>query len=62
MNKKCFFSDFTLLCENFSKIGPIIKKWGGPQGVQILHFSMFISLFIHLIYSYFQILLVYEEC
>ena len=33
---------FYILCENFTKIGPIIKKWGGggggkggPQGVQI---------------------------
>ena len=25
-NKKCFFSRFYILCENFSKIGPIIKK------------------------------------
>ena len=38
---------------------------GGPQGVQILLFSMFISIiysFIYLIHSYFQILLVCEEC
>ena len=26
MNKKCFFFLFYILCENFSKIGPIIKK------------------------------------
>ena len=26
MNKKCFFFRFYILCENFSKIGPIIKK------------------------------------
>ena len=26
MNKKCFFFRFYILCENFSKIGPMIKK------------------------------------
>ena len=26
MNKKCFFFPFDIFCENFSKIGPIIKK------------------------------------
>ena len=43
--QKAFLFRFYILCENFSKIGPIIKKWGGkggPQGVQILLFSMFI--------------------
>ena len=38
---------------------------GGPHGVQIWLFSMFIFIiysFIHLIHSYFQILLVCEEC
>ena len=38
---------------------------GGPQGVQIWLFSMFIFIiysFIYLIHSYFQILLVCEEC
>ena len=38
---------------------------GGPQGVQIWLFSMFILIiypFIYLIHSYFQILLVCEEC
>ena len=38
---------------------------GGPQGVQIWLFSMFICInysFIYLIYTYFQILLVSEEC
>ena len=37
----------------------------GPQGVQIWLFSMFIFIiysFIYLIHSYFQILLVCEEC
>ena len=37
---------------------------GGQQGVQIWLFSMFIFIiysFIHLIYSNFQIILVYEE-
>ena len=34
--QKVFFFRFYILCENFSKIGPIIKKWaakGVPQGV-----------------------------
>ena len=38
---------------------------GGPQGVQILFFSMFIFIiysFIHLIYNNLEILLVCEEC
>ena len=26
MNKKCVFFRFYILCENFSKIGPIVKK------------------------------------
>ena len=34
-----FLFRFYILCENFSKIGPIIKKWGAKgvhmQGVQI---------------------------
>ena len=62
--QKAFLFRFYILCENFSKIGPIIKKWGA-KGVQIGLFSMFIIIiysFIHLIYSYFQILLVCEEC
>ena len=36
--QKVFLFRFYILCENFRKIGPIIKKWGGkggPQGVQI---------------------------
>ena len=33
--QKVFLFQFYMLCENFSKIGQIIKKWGGggPQGV-----------------------------
>ena len=27
--QKVFLFRFYILCENFSKIGPIIKKWGG---------------------------------
>ena len=33
--QKVFLFRFYILCKNFSKIGPIIKKWGGkgvPQG------------------------------
>ena len=51
--KEVFLFRFHILCE------------GGPQGVQIWLFSMFISIiysFIYLIHSYFQILLVCEEC
>ena len=65
--QKVFLFRFYILCENFSKIGPIIKKWGTKgvhRGVQIWLFSMFILIiysFICLIHSYFQILLVCEE-
>ena len=67
--QEAFLFRFYILCENFSKIGSIIKKWGA-KGVhrgskfdffQCL-FSLFSYSFIHLIYSYFQISLVCEEC
>ena len=66
--QKAFLFRLYILYENFSKIGSIIKKWGGkggPQRVQIWLFSMLIFIiysFIYLIHSYFQILLVCEEC
>ena len=66
--QKVFLFRFYILCDNFSKIGPIIKKWGAKgvyRWVQILLFSMFIFIIyssIYLIHSYFQILLVCEEC
>ena len=52
--QKVFFFRFYILCENFSKIGPIIKKWGGG-GVNGVHrgskfdfFQCLFSFFIHL--------------
>ena len=64
--QKVFLFGFYILCENFSKIGPIIKKWGA-KGVhrrsKLTFFNVYFHyLFIYLIYSYFQILLVCEEC
>ena len=65
--QKVFLFRFYILCDNFSKIGPIMKKWGakgfhrGPN----LTFSMFIFIiysFNHLIHHYFQFFLVCEEC
>ena len=66
--QKVFLFQFYILCENFSKIGPIIKKWGAKgvyRGSKLDFLSMFIYIiysFIHLIYSNFQIFLVCEEC
>ena len=63
-----FYFRFYILCENFSKIGLRIKKWGAKgvhRGSKFDFFSMFIFIiysFIHLIYCNFQILLVCEEC
>ena len=63
-----FLFRFYILCENFRKIGPIIKKWGAKgvhRGSQFDFFSMFIFIiysFIHRIHHYFPILLVCEEC
>ena len=49
--QKVFIFRFYILCENFSKIGPIIKKWGA-KGVhrksKFYFFQCLFSLFIHL--------------
>ena len=63
---KVFLFRFYILCENFSKIGPIMKKWGGGKGSPNLIFSVFIFINYLFIYSsntsLFSILLVCEEC
>ena len=63
--QKVFLFRFYILCENFSKIGPIMKIWGEKgvhRGFKFDFFQCLFSLFIHLIHHYFSILLVCEEC
>ena len=49
--QKVFLFRFYILCENFSKIGPIIKKWGAKGstgGSKFDFFQCLFSLLIHL--------------
>ena len=49
--QKVFLFRFYILCENFSKIGLIIKKWGAKgvhRGSKLDFFQCLFSLFIHL--------------
>ena len=49
--QKVFLFRFYILCENFSKIGSIIKKWGAKgvhRGSKFDFFQCLFSLFIHL--------------
>ena len=51
--QKVFLFRFYILCENFSKIGPIIKKWGAKgvhRGSKFDFFQCLFSLFIHLFF------------
>ena len=50
--QKVFLFRFCILCENFSKIGPIIKKWGkswSTGGPNLTFFNVYFQyLFIYL--------------